>query len=480
MESPGHTPLPLPDEQPAVAPNPRRWLMLLALTGSLSMIFVDITVTAIAGPSIGATFGLSENGVSWIASSYLITLAALMAIGGRVGDLVGKRNAFLAGVTLFAIASALCGAAPSAAMLFAGRVLQGIAACLMQPASASLVIEHFAPGERGKAMGMYIGIPMSFFALGPVIGGVLSEQAGWRSVFYVNLPIALVALSLAIAARPANRPSRDRRFDFLSALLIATGLPLGVYALQQGSDPDASGALPILQPEYLAMLGAGVMLTALFAYRQLTAPAPLIHLELFANPRLRANVLLIGIMQFAMASLIVQGAIYAKDVLAYDSQRAGMSLMPMLVPVIFVARRAGRLYDRHGVRPVALFGTVVATAGLATWGAGSILVSYPVIAAGMVMLGLGVAHIMSPANTDTLSSVSDERRGQVSGLVQTIRQLGGALGVAFAACIGGFAKAGGAPLASSIGFAILGGACVAALGIALAFSMPSAPPRRAQ
>ena len=110
VESPGHTPLSLPDEQPAVAPNPRRWLMLLALTGSLSMIFVDITVTAIAGPSIGATFGLSENGVSWIASSYLITLAALMAIGGRMGDLIGKRNAFLAGVTLFAAASALCGA----------------------------------------------------------------------------------------------------------------------------------------------------------------------------------------------------------------------------------------------------------------------------------------------------------------------------------------------------------------------------------
>lgn len=480
MESTDRTPLTEPNEQPAAAPNPRRWLMLLALTGSLSMIFVDITVTAIAGPSIGEAFGLSESGVSWIASSYLITLAALMAIGGRVGDLVGKRNAFLAGVTLFAVASALCGAASSAAILFSGRVLQGIAACLMQPASASLVIEHFAPGERGKAMGMYIGIPMSFFALGPVIGGVLSEQAGWRSVFYVNLPIALVALSLAIAARPKNRPSPDRRFDFPSALLIATGLPLGVYALQRGSDPDASGALPILQPEYLAMLGAGLMLTALFAHRQLTAPAPLIHLELFANPRLRANVLLIGIMQFAMASLIVQGAIYAKDVLAYDSQRAGMSLMPMLVPVIFVARRAGRLYDRLGVRPVALFGTIVATAGLATWGAGSILVSYPVIAAGMVMLGLGVAHIMSPANTDTLSSVSDEQRGQVSGLVQTIRQLGGALGVAFAACIGGFAKAGGAPLSSSIGFAILGGACVAALGIALAFAMPSALPRRAQ
>ena len=454
--------------------------MLLALTGSLSMIFVDITVTAIAGPSIGAAFGLSESGVAWIASSYLITLAALMAIGGRVGDLLGKRNAFLSGVVLFAIASALCGSATGATTLFVGRVLQGVAACLMQPASASMVIEQFSPGERGKAMGVYIGIPMSFFALGPVIGGVLAEHVGWRSVFFVNLPIALAAVAIALAAKPANRPSADRRFDWVSAVLIATGLPMSIYALQKGSAPDASGALPILQPAYMAMLGAGVMLTALFAYRQLGAASPLIHLDLFADRRLRSNVLLIGITQFALTSLIVQGAIYAKDVLRYDSQTAGMSLMPMLVPVIFVARRAGQLYDRLGVRPVARFGTPVATIGLATWGVGSIIMSYPVIATGMVLLGLGVAHIMSPANADTLSSVGDEVRGQVSGLVQTVRQLGGALGVAFAACIGGLAKASGATLATSIGAAILGAAMVCALGIVIAIRMPSSPPRRAQ
>lgn len=465
---------------PSESLNPRRWLLLLALTGSLSMIFVDITVTAVAGPTIGSALALNESGVAWIASSYLITLAALMAIGGRVGDIVGKRNAFVAGVTLFAAASALCGAAPDATTLFAGRVLQGVAACLMQPASASLVIENFAAGERGKAMGVYIGIPMSFFALGPVLGGVITEHAGWRWVFYVNLPIAVAAVALALAARAVNRPSRDRSFDWISAGLIVTGLPLAVYALQQGASPDATGALPILRPEYLAMLGAGVMLTALFAYRQLGAASPLIHLELFANPRLRANVLLIGIMQFAMASLIVQGSIYAKDVLGFDAQKAGASLMPMLVPVIFVARRAGKLYDRVGVRPVALFGTVVATAGLATWGAGSFLEKYWVIATGMALLGLGIAHIMSPANTDTLSSVSHETRGQVSGLVQTVRQLGGALGVAFAACISGFMKAGGATLAASIGAAILGGAAVAALGIAIAYRMPASTPRGAQ
>ncbi|MFZ4749272.1 MAG: MFS transporter [Phycisphaerales bacterium] len=462
---------------PTFTPNPRRWLMLLALTGSLSMIFVDITVTAIAGPAIGATLGLDANGVSWIATSYMVTLAALMAIGGRVGDILGKRNAFLAGVTVFAAASALCGMAGDARVLYAGRVLQGIAACLMQPASAALVIENFAPGERGKAMGVYIGIPMSFFALGPLLGGLIAKHAGWPWVFYVNLPIALAAIAIALAARTANRRSGDRSFDLLSAALIATGLPLAIYALQEGATLTGDGALRLFEPLFLAALGAGVMLVSLFCVRQLSVARPLVHLALFADRRLRANVLLVAIMQFAMASLIVQGSIYAKDVLGFDTDRAGASLMPMLVPVIFLASVAGRRYDRVGVRPLARIGTVFATAGLAVWGYGAIAASYPVIATGMVLLGGGVAFIMSPANTDTLSSVPDEMRGQVSGLVQTARQVGGALGVAFAACVSGVAAASGAGLAGSIGAAILAGAAVSALGVVVALRMPAAAPR---
>jgi hypothetical protein len=225
------------------------------------------------------------------------------------------------------------------------------------------------------------------------------------------------------------------------------------------------------------MLGAGVCLTSLFAYRQLTVQRPLIHLGLFADARLRSNVLLIGIMQFAMASLVVQGSIYARDVLHYPSDRAGASLMPLLIPVILLARRAGRLYDEHGVKPLARIGTVVATAGLAAWSAGSFLERYAVIAAGMAMLGAGLAFIMSPANTDTLSRVPDEMRGQVSGLVQTVRQVGGAVGVAFAAAVSGVATAFGENLAHSIGWAILAGAAVSALGIVVALRMPRAAAR---
>ncbi len=454
------------------------------------MIFVDLTVTAVAGPKIAADLGLSPTGVAWIANAYMVALAAAMAIGGRLGDIFGKRSTFLAGVVGFAGASALCGLATSEGMLIAGRVLQGLSACLMQPASSALVIETFPQGERGRAMGVYIGVSMSFFAIGPVLGGLLAEYAGWRWVFFINVPIALAAIALVLTARTPNRRAQDRSIDLASAALLALGLPLAIYALQEGAETDAAThRLRLFEPQFGAMLAAGAALCAVFIWRNSRTPRtlspshtpphvpphtpPLVRLSLLAEPRLRANVILIGLMQFAMASLVVQGAIYAQDVLGYSAAKAGASLMPMLIPVILVARRAGKLYDRVGVRPLARFGTVIATAGLATWGAGSIVISYGVIATGMALLGFGVAFIMSPANTDTLSGVPDDARGQISGIVQTFRQVGGAMGVAFAATVAGVARAEGTTLATSIGLAILAGATVASLGILVAWRMPA-------
>ncbi len=462
------------------SPNPRRWLMLLALTGSLSMIFVDITVTGVAGPAISKALGLGAAGTSWIATSYLITLAAGMAIGGRLGDLFGKRNAFLMGIVAFAAASALCGAAGDGTTLLLGRVLQGLGACLMQPASSALVIENFAPGERGKAMGVYIGIPMSFFALGPVIGGALTQEFGWRSVFFINLPIASAAIALALHARAANRASVDRSFDWISAALIALGLPLAIYALQEGAARRDDGSLRIGEPSLVAMLGAGVMLVSLFAYRQLVVERPLVHLALFANARLRANVLLVGLMQFAMAAISVQGPLYATEVLGFDEMKAGMAQMPLLIPVILLASVAGRAYDRRGARPLARIGMVLAAVGLAVWGFACMERSYPAIATGMALLGAGAAFVMSPVNTDTLSSVPDDLRGQTSGLVQTFRQAGGATGVAFAACLSGIAGAYGQDLAHATGAAFLGGAAVALIGCVIALRMPDGGAPRAR
>ena len=178
--------------------DPRRWLVLAAMTGSLVIIFLDMTVVGVALPRIGGSLGMDAVGQNWIVTSYLLTLASLMALGGRIGDLVGKVPAFIAGVAVFAVASVVCASSATAAQMIVGRVLQGAGACLMQPASGALVIGAFAPGERGKAMAAYITIPLLFMALGPVLGGLIVARFGWPWVFWLNVPVAAVAIAVII------------------------------------------------------------------------------------------------------------------------------------------------------------------------------------------------------------------------------------------------------------------------------------------
>ena len=417
------------------APAPRRGLVLVAMTGSLSMIFVDITVVGVSLPEIGASLGLDQVDLNWVVNAYLLALAAAMAIGGRLGDLVGKTRAFAIGVVLFALASALCGLASNRETILAGRIAQGLAACLMQPASASIVIGHFAPGERGKAMAVYVGIPMLFMSLGPAIGGLVTQTLGWPWIFWLNLPIAATTLVLLAIAKPTSPPSEDRSIDWLGAALLVVGLPLVVWAIQESGTLAADGSLRAMAIDVLVAFAVGLVFLGLFVRRQLQLDHPLLRLRLFADRQLRANAILIGLTQFAMAGLIVQGSLYAQHVLGMTPFRAGLSLLPLMVPVLVLVHVAGRRYDRVGVRPVATLGTLAGFAGLVVMGVGYWLERYLPIGIGLALLGAGVAFIMSPANTDALSRAGDSVRGQVSGLVQTFRQLGGTAGIAIAATI---------------------------------------------
>jgi MFS family permease len=181
---------------------------------------------------------MSDTEQTWIVTSYLLTLASLMAIGGRIGDLVGKVPAFVAGVVGFALASVVCANAHDGTQMIVGRVLQGLSACLMQPASSALVIGAFAPGERGKAMAVYVGIPLMFMALGPALGGVVVQRMGWPWVFWLNLPIAGAALVLTLIARPRDARSADRSIDWLGGAMLLLGLPPFVFGVDRlGSEP---------------------------------------------------------------------------------------------------------------------------------------------------------------------------------------------------------------------------------------------------
>jgi EmrB/QacA subfamily drug resistance transporter len=342
----------------------RRGLVLLAMTGSLSMIFIDMTVVGVALPRIGASLGMDDVGQAWIVTSYLLSLASLMAIGGRIGDLVGKVPAFLVGVVAFAAASAVCAFARDGTQMIMGRVLQGVAACLMQPASGALVIGAFAPGERGKAMAAYVGIPMVFMALGPALGGVIVERWGWEWVFLLNLPIAATAVALTLVARPRDARSTDRHIDWLGGGLLLLGLPPLVFGIQQLGAARADGSLRWDDPVTIAALVGGAVALATFVHRQWNHPRPLLRLRLFADHALAADAVVIMCMQFAMTGLVVAGSLYAQDVLGYSPTEAGASLLPMLAPVILVVHLAGRWYDRAGVRSPATWGTAMASSGM--------------------------------------------------------------------------------------------------------------------
>jgi EmrB/QacA subfamily drug resistance transporter len=403
---------------------PRKWLTLLAMTGSLCMIMLDISVVGVSLPTIQADLGLSEVQTQWVVNAYILAMASLVALGGRAADHFGKVPAFVTGMVAFAGASAGCAMSDSATAIVGWRAAQGAAAALMQPASASLVVGSFAPGERGKAMAVYAGIPMLLLVAGPPIGGALTQHAGWPWNFWINMPVAAISLLLTAMARPVDVRRAPAGSDPLGAVLLLSGLPCLVFALMEAH------TLGWRDPVVLAPLAVAAVTLPLFVAWELRHPSPLVALSLFRDRRILASALILSAMQFAMNGLVIFGSAYMQAALGMDPLRAGMALLPMLLPVVFVIHVAGRLYDRVGVRMPAIIGTSLATLGMAMQALAAPSLSYPWLAAGMILLGTGIGFVMSPTNVDAMQRAGHDRRAQASGLVQTLRQVGGTLGVA--------------------------------------------------
>lgn len=405
-------------------PHPRRALALVAMTGSLSMIMLDVTVMGVALPSVRESLHMSASQTQWAINSYVLALASAVAFLGKIGDVIGRTRAFLGGVVLFALASAMVGAAPNAETLILWRVIQGFGAALMQPASAAMVTSLYRDGERGRAMGIYVGISMSFLAIGPVLGGIIVESLSWRWCFYLNLPIAICAIALTIAANPPKFPRQTLSIDIVGALLLFLGLPFFVAGVQLSSTRGWNDAL--VAP---MVLGGGALALA-FLWWELRHPTPLIRISLLRDRGFLASALVLLVVQFAMTGLIIQQLLYAQTVLGFSPVMAGASLMPMMIPILLVVPRAGKWYDKVGVRIPSIIGLALASVGMATMTVGLWFRIYGVLAVGMALFGAGIGLAMSPTNTDALARVSIAQRGEASGVIQTFRQVGGTTGLA--------------------------------------------------
>jgi MFS family permease len=294
----------------------------------------------------------------------------------------------------------------------------------MMPVSASIVMAAFPETFRGRAMGVYVGISQIFLALGPLLGGSFTQWASWRAVFWINVPVGIVALVLVHIAAPPNLAQRSLRISANHVALLMAGIGASVYALQQSSTWGWGSV------QTLGTLAGGLVVLAGFVLTQLRSPEPLVDVRLFAVRSFLGDTLVLFATQFSMLAMTLYAALYGQNLLGYSPVRAGFSSMALILPLMVAAQIAGRWYDRSGARAPLLTGMAIATLGAVVWALALPHLNYVSKVPGMALAGFGLGLVFSPVNTDALSRVLPAARPQASGIVQTVRQLGGTLGVA--------------------------------------------------
>jgi EmrB/QacA subfamily drug resistance transporter len=403
----------------------RKWWTLAAMCFALFMIMLDNTVVNVALPSIQRDLGASLSSLEWTVNAYTLTFAVLLVTGGRLGDIFGRRRVFLSGVILFAASSALIGLAPSQAWLVAGRAVQGMGAAFMMPGTLSIISNTFPPAERGRAIGTWAGVSALALALGPAVGGALTEYVSWRAIFFLNLPVAIGAVVVTLfAVRESFDKTVDRRVDFAGIGTLSVGLSALVLALVQGNGWGWGS------PEIVVLLiMAAVGLTA-FVLVEIHGRAPMVQFEFFRSRSFLGANTVAFIVSFAMLAMFFFIALYMQNILHYSALEAGIRFLPSTVVIIFAAPIAGRLADRIGPRIPMTVGLALAALALylqstltADSGYGDLLVPF-------MVMGLGMGLTMSPMSTAAMNSVSPDKAGVASGILSMSRMVGGTFGVA--------------------------------------------------
>jgi EmrB/QacA subfamily drug resistance transporter len=436
------------------------------MIGAFGMIQLDMTIVSVALPSIQRDMGMSHSAALWIVDAYLLALASLTALGGRLGDMLGKVRTFTVGVAGFALSSLVCALAGNETELISGRALQGIFAAAMIPATASLVMAAFPLEQRGRAMGIFSGTGLAFATAGPLLGGALTEW-NWRAIFWLNLPVAMASLAFLAKSRPVDRPLGGR-LNVLGAATLVPGLVLIVLVLLHGGDWGWSS------PRVLALGALAVLVLISFALAERRAADPIVSPTLLRLPNFATHLVIVAIAQLAAIGVGLFGTMYVQNVLGLSPLQSGVTLLPLLLPAMFGTSRSGRLLQAHGPRWLVGSGLACASAGL-LWSAYAI--SHHglwLLVPGYALAGIGLSLVMSPTQTDAISLASERMRGQASGVLQTGRQIGGALGTAFLGAVVAVVQqtspqpSGTAALSHGIAVAILVTGGVMLLGAALA------------
>jgi EmrB/QacA subfamily drug resistance transporter len=408
----------------------RKWWTLGAMCFALFMIMLDNTVVNVALPSIQQDLGASISGLEWTVSGYTLSFAVLLATGGRLGDIFGRRRIFLIGVIIFALSSATAGLAPDATSLVVSRVIQGIGAALMMPGTLSIITDAFPAHERGKAMGTWAGVSALALAIGPVLGGFLTENVSWRAIFYINIPVAIGAvLATLFAVRESRDNSVGRDVDYAGVAVLTVGLTALVLALVEGNGWGWGSS------KIIALIAVALVSLPLFVWVENRVKAPIVQFKLLSDRDFLGAIVVASVISFAMLGVFFFLALYMQDILGYTPLEAGIRFLPSTLMMVAIAPIAGRLSDRFGPRWLIGGGLLIVSASLFTFSTIAVDSSYLDLLPGFMLLGIGMAMTMSPMTSAAMNAVPVQKAGVASGVLSMFRMVGGSLGVAVTGAI---------------------------------------------
>lgn len=397
--------------------------LLGAMVAALGMLTIDVTAVRVALPAIQVELGATDVEQAWVINGYLLSLGVFVVAGGRAGDLLGRRPVFLAGLVLFTVCSIGAGLAPSGAVLVGARVLQGIGAAVMTPGIYAIVTDGFAGPHLGRAMGVLTGTAAVGLSLGPLLGGLLVQVAGWRWIFFLNVPLAVFTVVAVLRAVPAGRRGAGPGIDVPGLIALAVALTLLDIGLLQG------GADGWVSPVTLVLIGVGVLGLAVFWRIEARAREPLVDPQVLRRPEMAAANVVGFCMQFVSTAVTVLLAIWLQEGLRVSPLQAGLALLPMTLPVMVASPLAGRLVPRFGARRLVIVGTAAVAVGTALIGFGALTGRYGPVAPGLTLFGCGFAVVLTALTTALMAAAGAVDRGMVSGIYNTSRNVGASVGV---------------------------------------------------
>ena len=412
------------------APENRKWWTLAAVAFGLFMIMLDNTVVNVALPSIERDLHVSISSLEWIVTAYALTFAALLITGGKLGDLFGRKRIFIVGIAIFTLSSLACGLAPSAGFLIGARAVQGVGAALMNPASLSIITATFPPRERGQAIGIWAGVSAMALAIGPLVGGLIVDNINWNWIFFINVPVGIAGVVVSqLVIKESRDTSHEQSVDIPGLVTSSAGLFALTYALIEGNSHGWSS------PEILGLFAAAAVLLVTFVLVEHFQRLPMLDLSLFKIGSFTGANIVAMLVSLGMFGVFFYVSLYIQNILGFTPTEAGAAFLPMTILIILVAPLAGKASDRIGSRWLMGIGMTLVGISLLLYQRVGLASTFWTLLPSMLLGGVGMALTMAPMTAAAMSSVPVDKAGVGSGVLNSFRQLGGAIGIALMGAI---------------------------------------------